>query len=199
LEIEMPFAKMKLCDSTDVALNIFEMFKNNKVNLVCTGEYDDDFNVKLVPESDPNWAPMEDEPNPYDRTPYNAVAKLLKNERMELRVHDLEAWGKQYERIESRLVQVFLREHLDWQTIIFSVVVSRQYMDGDEVSGWSRWSMECVEVRVCKRKGQKNHPERQVFKFRCAAFGQKDTLSNEMKRYVGAFVRYDHPHYEKVS
>lgn len=195
----MSFAKIKLCESTDVALNIFEMFKNNTVNLVHAREHDEDGFEKLIPENDSKWVSLEGEPSPYDRTPYDTVAELLKNDRTELRIHDLEAWGKQYERVESRLVQVFLREYRDWQKIIFSVTVSRQYLDGDEVSGWTRWSMHRAEVKVFKRSGCNDNDNMQVFKFSPASFSRKDTLSDEMKRYFGTFVRYDHPHYDHTS
>jgi hypothetical protein len=129
----MSFQKINICRSTEVAFNVFHMFKNNTVNMT-----QDDFSALTTNEDD----------SEKDRL-FSLTASLLEGECSEVRVHEINTCSTHYPfEGESRLVQFLIQPRRYIEKVIFGVTVSRSYVDGDEVSGWSSWKMSSAKLQT---------------------------------------------------
>jgi hypothetical protein len=173
----MAFETMNFCRSTEVAVNIFHMFKNNTVNLVSADLSGDSW----VQYEDVNYPLEEGEVKPYDNRSLKFISELLHGECSKFRIHDIETRGRR----ESRRLQFFVRTR-NYGKVIFSVTVYSQYLDGDEVSGWTRWQMEGVTVQAFGKK---------KYQFRLSPLNSfpnvENYLSAQMKENIGHTVCFE--------
>lgn len=141
----MSFQKMNLCESTQVAMNVFHMFRNNTINMVNSFSDSHDGIISSQYEGG-GYTPEEGEVRPYDNDKLKEIASLLKGDYANVRVHDITWTTGRYigERTERRLVQFYVTERSDSRKIIVSVVVIQEYYEG----GMTPWHVESVEIKV---------------------------------------------------
>jgi hypothetical protein len=141
----MSFQKMNLCESTQVAMNVFHMFRNNTVNLV--NSFSDSRNGVVSSQYEGgDYIPEEGEVRPYDNDMLKEIASLLKGDYANIRVHDVTRTAGRYagEFSERRLVQFYVTERGDNRKIIVSILVTQEYYE----EGMTPWHVENVEIKV---------------------------------------------------
>ena len=198
LEIKMPYQVMNLCESTQIAMNVFHMFRNGTVNQF----YSDDGLDTYIAE---RWDSKKECMILPDQDPVKSMMYILQGGYNKIRVHDIVKSGEWYERDQRRLVQFMLDDDRG-DKIIFSVVIQCQYLDGDEVSGWSGWSMHSAEIRVCRRARMSgSEMERKggtdVFRFGKLSFDRRGILTSvQMRQNLGySFVYLMEEETEEVA
>lgn len=177
----MSFQKMNFCRSTEVAFNIFHMFRNNTVNLVRPDPFED----KWVQYEDASYPLEEGELKPYDNDSLEFISELLRGECSEVRVHDMETSGPHYAPQESRYVQ-FIVKTREFGKVIFAVTVGDEFIDGDEVSGWTPWQMDQVTVQTF---GKTKYQFR-LAPLRVRVRDTENHLSAQMKENIGHPVSF---------
>lgn len=173
----MSFQKMNICRSVQVAFNLFQMFANNTINHVCdeeTGEF-------TQYQGQPNSFTREVGIPPFNNDDLKLISSMLQGDYSDVRIHDIQRSGPRHEGSESRLVQ-FIVKTRHFGKVIFSAIVNREYLSGEEVLGWSRWQM--YRVTVVSQKGDRFYLSTTYSERKDA----EDNFSLPMKENVGSLV-----------
>ena len=143
----MSFEKMNLCESTQVAMSVFHMFRNNTVNLVT--DYSDEKVTWCRYEKEE--CPLEEGEVPsYQNEKLDYIARLLQHDCDQVRVHNVVRSNAELGAVfsERKLVQFYVQERGSRVKTIVNIEVCRQYVDGDEISGITAWTVDSVEILV---------------------------------------------------
>jgi hypothetical protein len=188
LENEMSFSKINLCESTQVAFNLFHMLRNGTVNMVES----DDEEGSFYRYEDPS--PLsEGKVRPFDNEKLDRIADLLMDDCTEARVHDVVESDARS--IQRRLVQFYVHKRAWRRTkTIVNITVGREYLDGEEASGWTAWKVKLVqltEVVATNRNSTEGQGYTEVLRMRPWRLSWEDArLSPLMREAVGGFLHF---------
>ena len=186
----MPFYKLDLCEGTQVAFNVFHMFRGNTINMVEMPTPDG--MSTTISQYEHKYVGLEDEAQPYDNSKLNVISIILTQEcDLQVRIHDLRKSGEAWQESERRLVQFCVGPRnsvFGLKEIIFSITVGRDYLDGDEVSGVTAWRMLHAEFKSFTCGGECHELS---FKLKASIICDEDIeLSPQMKEDVGRLVHF---------
>lgn len=136
----MSFHKMNICRSTEVALNVFYLFKNNLVNMVHTQE-------------GPVVQQVDDETDPKIFEKISILLQRGKN--LEIIAHNIVETSSYQTDTMTRLVEFVVKEdRFSEEKTIFSIIVS---CSSFENCGFGEWQMDEVSIRSVRYGVQKNY------------------------------------------
>jgi len=142
--------------------------------------------------NEPDWKPFaEGEVQPHDNAQLEYIAMLLRESCPQIRVHDVDESGKHYEKDNRRLVQFYVnttRSHKP--KVIVSITVGQRFLDGEEASGWTRWQVRDVEIKIIERGGYKRAGSEITLYLGRHHPRQNVSLSPLMERDVGGLLYF---------
>jgi hypothetical protein len=144
----MSFQKLNLCASTQVAFNVFHMFRGNTINQIMGNGN--------------SWEQYAgSELGGVTSEVLQEVANMLQGDYSDIRVYDIETVKNSYDEVrlqgdsDTRRVQFIVRENCD-RKIVFNVFVTRKYFvaDMDSVDGidFTEWKMSHCEIKVIESR-----------------------------------------------
>ena len=166
----MSYTDVDTCASTQVAENVFHMLRNNTTNMLRVERDDEEVLEQCKLEDVVSLDVLAH------------IARMLSGDYRKKRIYDVEADGD----TETRRVTIWVQSLFRHQTIC-DIEVSREDLDGDEVSGWTRWKANKICVQSVNTGGTSEIAHNYTLKRYVSRHGRNE-LSHQVYENIGTLL-----------